>query len=474
MFHNEFYPTNEETLLLMGLDPQGKTILDPSAGSGNILDYALRFGAKKTYAIEITSELRSIVKSKHELIGKDFFDTKSEDISFVNAIYMNPPFSNADKHILHAWEIAPDGCEIVAICNSNTIENDHSRTRRQLNSAIRDYGNVQHIGSTFSEAERKTDVSIAVIKLFKPQSSSNFNFEGFFIEEDEVEQQFQGEGIQRYDEVRALVNRYVGSIKNFDSMFNELDNLNRITSQLGMSKMELELSRNERILDRDTFAKTLQKKSWEHIFNKMNLSKYVTSGVMKDINKFVEEQTKYPFTMRNIYKMFEIIVGTREQTFNRALEEAIDNITRHTHENRYNVEGWKTNSGYMLNKKFIIENVVDYSWSSELRVKYDGYSINRLDDLIKVVCSLTGNDYNKLLSKTSEENKATYYTGNPYNLNSLYKPIQPNNWYDYGFFEVKFFKKGTAHLKFKDEKVWYMVNQAYGKIKGFTLKETVK
>ena len=30
---------------------------------------------------------------------------------------MNPPFSNADKHILHTYEIAPRGCKIIALCN---------------------------------------------------------------------------------------------------------------------------------------------------------------------------------------------------------------------------------------------------------------------------------------------------------------------------------------------------------------------
>ena len=48
--------------------------------------------------------------------------------------------------------------------------------------------------------------------------------------------------------------------------------------------------------------------------------------------------------------MLEIIVGTREQTMNRAIVEAVDNFTRHTDENRYGIEGWKTNSGYMLSK----------------------------------------------------------------------------------------------------------------------------
>lgn len=452
MFHNEFFPTPELALELMNLDVYGKVILDPSAGSGNILDYAKKHFAKKTLAIEITDELRQIVGSKHELIGKDFFDIKEEDLSHIDMIIMNPPFSNADKHILKAWEVAPGGCEIVAICNSQTIENDYSRTRKQLLTTINNYGNCQNIGQLFTEAERKTDVEISLIKLFKPKRGNDFNFEGFFMEEDEV--QIEQEGLQRYDEVKALVNRYIGAIKKFDTMYTELENLNNLTSQLGMSKLELELSRNERIMDRDSFAKTIQKRSWQYIFRKMNLEKFVTSGVMKDINKFVEQQTKYPFTMKNIYKMFEIIIGTREQTFNRALEEAIDKITMHTHENRYQVEGWKTNSGYMLNEKFIVENIVGFNFSSDLKVKYDSYGVNKIDDLIKVICQIMGHNYSKI--------------GIMHNyFNSQH--ITPNKWYDFVFFYVKFFKKGTAHFKFKEKDTWYRVNQSYAKIKGFTL-----
>lgn len=470
MFHKEFFPTPDTAIELMNLDVAGKTILDPSAGSGNLLDYALRYGAKKTIAIELTDELRQIVASKHELIGKDFFDTKEEDISHIDMIVMNPPFSNADKHILKAWEVAPGGCEIVAICNAQTIENDYTRTRKQLLSTINSYGNSQNIGQLFTEADRKTNVEISLIKLFKPKRGNDFNFEGFFIEEDEV--QIEQEGIQRYDEVKAIVNRYVGAIKNFDKMFSELEILNNSMKEIGVSVLELEFSRNERIMDRDSFSKMLQKRSWEYIFNKMNLSKFVTSGVMKDINKFVEQQTKYPFTMKNIYKMFDVIIGTREHTFNRALEEAIDKITMHTHENRYNVEGWKTNSGYMLNEKFICENVAGFNFNSDLKVKYDSYSSNRIDDLIKVICQITGKDYLKLKEEHFTDqgiNKIKFSSGNIYNFFDYV--LQPNKWYDYAFFEVKFFKKGTAHFKFKNKNDWYLLNQAYGKLKGFTLKE---
>lgn len=461
MFHNEFYPTPKEVLHMMQLDCKDKVILEPHAGKGNIVDFCKENGAKEVLTFEINKDLQEIVKRKSTLIGDDFFQCKPEQVSHINAIYMNPPFSNADKHILHAWEVAPEGCEIVSLCNYSTITQPYGR----LKVLIRDYGITENLGDCFTEAERKTGVEVGMVRLFKPLASKEFEFEGFFMDEEEEEE--QGNGILQYNEVRALVNRYVGTMKSFDKMKDELDNLNLLISGIGMSNVTLEISQEKMVTTKEQFSKIIQKRSWQHIFNKLNMEKYVTSGVMKDINKFVETQEKVPFTMKNIYRMLEIIVGTREQTFNRALEEAVDNFTKHTHENRFGVEGWKTNSGYMLNKKFICEGIVEPSWGGgSLQVRYSSYNGNKIDDLVKVLCNITAKNYNDI---------GTLYRFN-FNRNNHEKnfEIMPNEWYEFGFFNVKFFKKGTMHLKFKNLDDWYRLNQGYGKLKGFTLPETYK
>lgn len=461
MFHNEFYPTPKDVLYMMQLDCKDKIILEPHAGKGNIVDFCKENGAKEVLTYEINKDLQEIVKRKSTLLGSDFFECKPEQISHIDAIYMNPPFSNADRHILHAWEIAPEGCEIVSLCNYTTISQPYGR----LKVLIRDNGITENLGDCFRQAERTTGVEVGLIRLFKPVASKEFEFEGFFMDEDEEEE--QGNGIMQYNEVRALVNRYVGTMKAFDKMKDELDNLNLLISGIGMSNVSLEISQEKMVTTKEQFSKIIQKRSWHHIFDKMNMEKYVTSGVMKDINKFVETQENVPFTMKNIYKMLEIIVGTREHTFNRALEEAVDNFTKHTHENRFGVEGWKTNSGYMLNKKFICEGIVETSWGGgSLQVRYSSYNGNKIDDLVKVLCNITGKNYNDI---------GTLYRFN-FNRNSHEKnfEIMPNEWYKFGFFDVKFFKKGTMHLKFKNIDDWYRLNQAYGKLKGFTLPETYK
>ena len=110
LFHAEFYPTPLAAIELMQLDCQGKVILEPHAGKGDIVDYCFLNGAKEVLAFEINKDLQQIVRQKATLIGEDFFDCKPEQVSHVHAIYMNPPFSNADRHILHAWAVAPEGC----------------------------------------------------------------------------------------------------------------------------------------------------------------------------------------------------------------------------------------------------------------------------------------------------------------------------------------------------------------------------
>lgn len=485
MFHKEFYPTPIHVLDLMQIECSNKIVLEPHAGKGDIIDYCKLHGAKDIFSFEINEDLQKIVRQKSKLIGSDFFDCSEDQISHIDLIIMNPPFSNADKHILHSWKIAPEGCEIVALCNYETISKSGYRNV-ELFKLIESYGTSESLGDCFSTAERKTGVEIGLIKLFKPVVSSTSDFDGFFMDDDEEEQ--EGEGIISHNEVRALVNRYVAAIKSFDAMQENVNYINSLVSPIGLSGIKMELGYNNSIVTREDFSKTIQRSSWEFIFSKMKIEKYVTSGVMKDINKFVETQTKVPFTMKNIYRMFEIIVGTRGETFNRALEEVIDKFTRHTHENRFGIEGWKTNSGYMLNKKFIVEHVAKVSFSGKLEIPSYSGNFEKLKDLTKVLCNITGENYDSIERIEYSPCHLTdegYLTEKGYRVKDLNQlnygdriswnnDFQTNTWYKWGFFEFKVFKKGTIHLKFIDNDVWYRLNKAYGELKGFSLPESYK
>ena len=57
---------------------------------------------------------------------------------------------------------------------------------------------------------------------------------------------------------------------------------------------------------------------------------------------------------------------------------------------------------------------------------------------------------------------------------AVYAIYNNGGWYDFGFFEVKGFKKGTGHFKFKSQDVWAKFNQRIAKLKGYPLPQHKK
>ena len=216
----------------------------------------------------------------------------------------------------------------------------------------------------------------------------------------------------QYNFIRDIVNRYVESVKIFDRQLQAGIEMYNLTSSFYSSSLSFEISKDKAPLQRADFKKDLQKNAWKFIFNKMNLTKVVTKGVREDINKFVEQQQNIPFTMRNIYRMLEIIVGTREQTFDKAILEVFDRVTEHHHENRHNVKGWKTNSHFLVGKKFILPWMIypakEYGYTTNvytsLRSAYDGI----IPDFEKALCFVTGTNYDEIKGVNCTINKNTY------------------------------------------------------------------
>lgn len=464
MFGPDFYPTPEDVIIkmLQGYDVSGKTILEPSAGKGNIVDYLKREGAE-VIACENNTDLLKILTGKCKILRGDFLKVTKEEISHINAIVMNPPFSTDKKHILHAWEIAPDGCTIIALCNNSQFKYTHSD---DLGNVIESYGSRIVLQNSFSQAERKTNVEVALIKLQKPAADYETEFNGFFMEEEPTGN--GAAGIMGYDAIQDLVSRYVTSVKIFDEQMETARRLNDLTEEYFYIRQErdkpaicLEITAKGLPIKRIEFKKEMQRAGWNWIFEKMNLKKYATRGMKEDINKFIEQQHHIPFTMKNIYQMLNIIVGTQGQQIDKAILEVFDKVTMHYDDNRHHVEGWKTNSHYLLGMKFIFPYMVDsYNWSwNKYKIGPSSSSnYEMIEDLQRAICYITGKNYDKLKSLYSflRENEIPY-----------------GKWATWNYFEIRGYKKGTMHFKFKDEEVWAMFNARVAKLKGYPLFEHV-
>src|SRR3546814_6756735 len=82
-----------------------------------------------------------------------------------------------------------------------------------------------------------------------------------------------------------------------------------------------------------------------------------------------------------------------------------------------------------------------------------------VDDFCKALCYLSGASW-------SVKDKFSYQVSE--------KRPEYGQWFDWGFFEVKIFKKGTGHFKFKNADLWAIFNQQIARIKGFPLPESIK
>ena len=510
MINKNFYPTPKHLIekMVFGLDFKDKYVCDPSAGKGDILDYVKNLGAN-VYSYEIEEDLIKILDTKCNVLGEDWLKAKSEDIGHLNYIIMNPPFDNADKHILHAWEIAPEGCEIVVICNANTIREDYSMSRKQLVQIIKANGtNVEFLEGEFKNAERTTSVDIAYFKLFKPGKSEDFDYEGFYMDDEPT---YTEEGLIPYNEIRDIVGRYISSLKAFDKMSIEMDILKKYATSVGLSgNYSLKLhGKDSGVSSKEEFLKELQKSAWEWIFKKLNIERMVTSQVKEKLNKFVETQYRVPFTVKNVNQMISIIAGTFKENMDKAMVSVFDHLTERYHENRYNVEGWKTNKSYCMGKKFIIPSAVKVGYNGEIEANGYESKYDKMTDLQKSMSFLVGERYNykSLYEFFSRETITVDYKATQRDFEKECKRLEhwrrnldekefqkkvwnilrikeqngvPKNvykefgkWYDFGFFIIKGFKKGTLHCKFKDHKHWELLNRKVNELKGSPLPENL-
>lgn len=480
MFNSDFFPTPTAVIdrMTTSMSLSGRVILEPSAGSGNIVDYLNNAGAKEVIVCEKEDDLARIVSQKARFLCSDFLDVRSTDISHVDAIIMNPPFSDEERHILHAWDIAPAGCEIVSLCNNTVLENGFSKARVKISALIREHGRSENFGDCFSDAERKTGVEVGCIWLYKPKSGDD-EFDGYFDLSEEEEQ--SQAGIVQYNYVRDLVSRYVQAVSMYDEVMEASNTINEITKPISTYGIKFgayynSYDKKHSEVTRDIFKKELQKQCWEKIFNDFKMDKYLTKGVRENMNKFVETQVHVPFTVRNVYKMLELIVGTHASRMGKVLTEAFDLICSYAPENSTANESWRTNSDYMINKRFIVPYICDYDkrWPHDY-VKLQ-YSRNRdeIEDINKALCLLTGTNYDSIIPLYNfVQNTTGVQVG--YNNKHELMPMLWGQWYDWNFFRVRGYKKGTMHFEFKDEKVWEQFNMEVAKAKGWRLpKQTNK
>lgn len=486
-YNTDFYPTPREVIEKMLIDdsPAGLVVLEPSAGSGNIARALRDAGAAEVLTCETDLNLQPILRRDgFRLIASDFMQVTAEQVSHVQMIVMNPPFSQGVRHIRHAYDIAPAGCVIVALCNSSNLESGYYSSYREFAELVKMHGYSEELGDVFSTAERRTACRVSLVKLWKEgQGADEFN--GYFSAFDEDANAEQA-GLMQYNFLRDIVNRYIEAVKLFDGVLEATKKINRAASfvdytvetdaktgeqkaikhEYGAIPVTFEAvtynSRNGRreatAIDHATYKKELQKYYWSIIFKKMNMEKYATRELREQINRFIEQRQNVPFTMGNIYRVIETVVKTNGQRMTRALCEAFDTICSLSAENSTAGETWKTNSNYMVNRRFICDWITSYSYNGRMEVSdWSNNNGAKMNDVTKALCYMTGREFAEIGNLGEHVRKNSPEWG---------------KWFEWGFFRCRGYKKGTMHFEFIDENVWARFNEEVAKTRGWKIGST--
>ena len=475
MFTNsEFYPTPSSLISRM-ISPyynrlSKAQILDPQAGDGAILDYlASGRQVKKAnlYAIEKDPELTYTLQGKdYKVIHNDFL-TYSGDYLF-DLILMNPPFSNGDEHLLKAWDVLVDG-DIACLLNRETINNPCTSRRKQLARIIADHGSVEEVGQGFSQAARRTSVDVVLVRLKKEAESARLNFDfdqnteeaADFNEEvignELVMSDLTGAMLRQYQKAKDAYVKYVMARKELEFYSKGL-----LHPHIGIIKLVEETLDPEPKVAYNQFLTRFKADAWSNILGKLNMGKYLTNGVMTDFQKYKKAQGAMDLTRENLYQVIYQILANREGIMQRAVVDVFDKFTQYHKENRCYVEGWKTNTAWKVNKKVILPGYLgDIRWSTYYSTNHSYY--REFSDIEKVMCYLTGKDYDDFNRPVKEYTYLTEERNRAYKMMSLETMIKrvrigDTSEYDSEFFTFRCFKKGTLHLRFKDEQLWAKFN----------------
>jgi hypothetical protein len=207
------------------------------------------------------------------------------------------------------------------------------------------------------------------------------------------------------------------------------------------------------------FTDKMKSEIWKVVLSKINIQRFMTDAVRKNFNQFCAAQGAMDFTKENVANLITMIFENKEMILEQAIVDVFDMFTRYHNENRCHIEGWKTNDKWKVNRKIILPNWVrfgEYMSASDIRQYGDKFKTNysyhsEYSDIDKVMCYISGKNYDQC---------HTIYEALDYRFTQLgnVKGGSFDGTCESEFFNMRFFKKGTLHIEFKDKHLWQEFN----------------
>lgn len=464
MIPKEFYPTPTKLLdkITMGVDWKIlSTVLEPSAGKGNIVDYIKEKYKSRIWnnldidCIEIDKDLRNVLKGKEYRVIHDDFLT-FHTFKKYDLIIMNPPFSSGSTHLMKALDMQKDGGNIICILNAETIKNPYTNERKVLIKRLNDIGaEIQYLQNEFITSERPTGVEIAVIKAYIKEPE----YESYIYErlkkKTYVENNYQEiTDLMSNDFIEAIVGMYNLEVESGISLIREYKALSPhimtdIKEDMAYNRPILNLTiGDERRLSVNQYVKMVRIKYWNALFRNPKFISGMTSNLATQYYNRIDKLSDYDFSIYNIHSIQIDMSKNLIKGIEDCIIELFDKLSyqySYSDELSGNIHyynGWKTNKAWYINKKVILPymNAFD-TYDKKFRIHYQVE--NQLRDIEKALNYLDGGltecrDMDLWLRHAEK-------TGQTKKIKLKY-------------FYVTFYKKGTCHIEFTNEDLLKKLN----------------
>src|SRR5690625_724173 len=429
--NKDFYPTPEALFhrLMNGKQFLDGKILEPSAGKGDMVRYIrAKMGRRETYpidAIESDPRLTSALMSEGISVVWDDFLTY-ETYKEYDYIIMNPPFSNGVDHVLKALELVENQisrCEIYAILNKETINNAYSSKRQTLLRKLDEHGaEIRYVSGAFSDAERKTDVEVALIhaKIEKTSAGKSIydsipfvkasEYDGGEALETALSTQVKSSDIaEKLGDIERLVAEYetacelardtFESITTKQSFYSYISTVNtregERTSELYSIEPNGKIWRAE---DLNEELDGLRRGYWSLILDTREFRDLLTNEAIQKLNRQMSAANDMEINMTNIRMLLMSLGQNQRDILIESVVSIFEKITRY-HMNEYSTnihyyDGWKTNDAYRINKKIIIPIKSEFDrWdfgrragSDEISYDYINWDVKAwIEDIVKAL-----------------------------------------------------------------------------------------
>ena len=403
---------------------------------------------------KLTKGNRLLHRLNLHIVHDDFLTFQSR--KQYSLIVMNPPFSNGDAHLLKAIELQQrNGGLIRCILNAETIRNPYTNRRRLLTGKLNELGaEIKYVDRAFSNSERQTDVTAAIIKINIPvpkRESVIFNRlrQAAKLEEsvppDVTEitvADFMEQIVSRFnvetDAGIELIQEYIAMEPYILESFEKEYGNNPILSMcVGDSHHSLHSFPNV-----NEYIRRVRGKYWAALFSNKEFVGKLTSNLRQKYREIVNRMLDYDFTLYNIQCIAEQMDAEMGKGIQDTIIALFDKLTQEhswypeCQKNIHYYSGWKTNKAHKINSKVILPvsgMFSDYSWSKTFEVR-EAEAI--ISDIEKVFDYLDGNETTPVdLSGTLKQACESGKTRNIYCK----------------YFDVTLYKKGTMHIKFRNQ-----------------------